>query len=303
MPIGQGKQETGAQSAQLLLWDLHVLTTGQRYTPTPCTLQEVPDVDIVAISHNHYDHLDVETIRQLYQARKGSIHFFCPLGNVPWFLSMGIDRDEVTELDWWQAVRVDVAGAGSIHLTCTPSQHVSGRIFLDMMKTLWCSWIVEEVALEKTSIEQPSMEEALPQRTAQDSPLSKEVPTRSRKLFFAGDTGYHTVPAPDPSSPSPIHRSRIALPFWRLVTAWGRLTLLCCQLASTHRVKCYRLCTAPPRIAFASTRISRVRRVSECIRERSGEASARSLKMCESRRGGGGRLLRRRGWFGVRKRV
>lgn len=180
-----------------------MLTIGQRYTPTPCTLQAVPDVDIVAISHNHYDHLDVETIRQLYQARKGSIHFFCPLGNVPWFLSMGVDRDEVTELDWWQAVRVDVAGAGSIHLTCTPSQHVSGRIFLDMMKTLWCSWVVEEAALEKTSIEQPSMEGALPQPTAQDSPLSKEIPTRSRKLFFAGDTGYRTVPAPDPSSPKP----------------------------------------------------------------------------------------------------
>ena len=174
-----------------------------RYTPTPCTLQEIPDVDIVAISHNHYDHLDVDTIRELYQARKGRIHFFCALGSVPWFLSMGINRDEVTELDWWQGVRVDVAGAGSIKLTCTPAQHNSGRTPWDISATLWCSWVVEEAPSEETVVEQSCTEGNILPPEAQDTSLSTTAPQCSLKLFFAGDTGYRTVPASDPTSSPP----------------------------------------------------------------------------------------------------
>lgn len=203
MPICYRGRQEREPKCLVRLRESQCADNSRRYTPTPCSLQETPDLDIVAISHNHYDHLDVDTIRELYQLRKGRIHFFCALGNVPWFLSMGISRDEVTELDWWQGVRVDVAGAGSIHLTCTPTQHNSGRSPWDMFSTLWCSWVVEEVPWDKTMVEQPSTEGDILRPGAQDASLSNTAPTRSRKLFFAGDTGYRTVPARDPTSSDP----------------------------------------------------------------------------------------------------
>jgi N-acyl-phosphatidylethanolamine-hydrolysing phospholipase D len=94
----------------------------KRYTPTPCSLEDLPDVDVVIISHNHYDHLDHATIMHLHRQRKDQIHFFCGLGNASWFHGCGIAANQVTELDWWDAVRVDVAGVGALTLTCTPSQ-------------------------------------------------------------------------------------------------------------------------------------------------------------------------------------
>jgi N-acyl-phosphatidylethanolamine-hydrolysing phospholipase D len=94
----------------------------KRYTPTPCSLEELPDVDVVIISHNHYDHLDYATIMHLHTQRKGQIHFFCALGNASWFHGCGIAANQVTELDWWDSVSVDVEGVGALALTCTPSQ-------------------------------------------------------------------------------------------------------------------------------------------------------------------------------------
>ncbi|KAI9810463.1 MAG: hypothetical protein M1827_006239 [Pycnora praestabilis] len=150
----------------------------KRYTPVPCPLEEVPEVDLVLISHNHYDHMDIDTIRELYRMRKGHIHFLCALGNASWFHSTGIQSNDVTELDWWHGVRVDIAGVGSVKLTCTPSQHNSGRTPWDMGSTLWCSWVVEEIAL--ASVSEP------------------QAP-RTRKLFFSGDTGYRAMPCNEPS--------------------------------------------------------------------------------------------------------
>lgn len=145
----------------------------KRYTPTPCSIEELPDVDVVIISHNHYDHLDYATIMSLYARRKDQIHFFCALGIASWFHACGIPAKQVTELDWWNSVSVDVADVGAITLTCTPSQHFSGRGILDRGKTLWCSWALQEGAGQKG-----------------------RTPDKLHKLFFAGDTGYRTVPKP-----------------------------------------------------------------------------------------------------------
>ncbi|MCJ1421445.1 hypothetical protein MMC32_007809 [Xylographa parallela] len=174
----------------------------KRYTPTPCTLQEIPAVDLVVISHNHYDHLDADTIRQLHQAGQGHIHFLCALGNADWFHGMGIDRDEVTELDWWQSVRVDVTGVGSVNLTCTPSQHVSGRSGWDFGNTLWCSWVLEELRSSGPAAEMKARHDAPDQ--ASDRPLSFDKTTRLRTLFFAGDTGYRAVPSSNTTSDDSI---------------------------------------------------------------------------------------------------
>ncbi|KAH0035520.1 Metallo-hydrolase/oxidoreductase, partial [Aureobasidium melanogenum] len=141
----------------------------KRYTPTPCTLDELPEVDLVIISHNHYDHLDIATISHVYKKSKAAgkdIHFFAALGNKQWFLNagIGIAADEVTECDWWDSQTVDVQGVGSINLTCTPTQHFSGRTPFDAGQTLWSSWVVEDVQ-------------------------------SSKKLYFSGDTAYKATSA------------------------------------------------------------------------------------------------------------
>lgn len=144
----------------------------KRYTPTPCTLDELPDIDLVVISHDHYDHMDSDTLLKIQTRRKGGTHFLVGLGNASRLRSFGIDSDYVTELDWWEGARLDVTGVGSVTLTCTPSQHFSGRGVFDHGSTLWCSWV-----LETQTIEQQSALEWL-----------------NKKLFFAGDTGYRYVP-------------------------------------------------------------------------------------------------------------
>lgn len=143
----------------------------KRYTLTPCSLEELPEVDAVIISHNHYDHLDHATIMQLYARRKSQIHFFAALGNASWFRGCGIAADQVTELDWWDSVNVDVDGVGAVTLTCTPSQHFSGRGVLDHGKALWCSWSLHE---------------------GNGGDEARKV----HKVYFAGDTGYRTVTQP-----------------------------------------------------------------------------------------------------------
>ena len=121
-------------------------------TKPPISLDEIPAVDAVVISHNHYDHLDVATLRHLYGAQpKGSLHFFVPLGNEKWMRSViGVRENEVSELDWWEerSLRMSAkeASGSSAHagpaveanlrVVCTPCQHVSGAFLRVSAKTL-----------------------------------------------------------------------------------------------------------------------------------------------------------------------
>ena len=146
----------------------------KRYSPTPCTIDELPDVDLVAISHDHYDHMDSDTLLKIYARRKGHVHFLVGLGNASRLRGFGIGREDVTELDWWEGVRVDVPRMGSIAMTCTPSQHMSGRGIWDHGSTLWSSWIFDGGAFNNSS--------------------ATMHPRTSEKVFFAGDTGYRYVP-------------------------------------------------------------------------------------------------------------
>jgi L-ascorbate metabolism protein UlaG (beta-lactamase superfamily) len=120
----------------------------KRFSPLPCELEEVPEVDLVLISHNHYDHLDVDTVRQLYANRTRDIHFFCGLNTREWFVSSGVSADHVTELDWWDEVEVAVEGIGVVKLVCTPAQHASARTPSDRNHALWCSWVIEHATSE-----------------------------------------------------------------------------------------------------------------------------------------------------------
>jgi L-ascorbate metabolism protein UlaG (beta-lactamase superfamily) len=87
----------------------------------------------VLISHDHYDHLDADTVDRL--AREHRPRFFVPLGVGAWLGDRGIV--DVVELDWWQTV----AFRGLV-LACTPAQHSSGRGLTDQYLRLWASWAV-----------------------------------------------------------------------------------------------------------------------------------------------------------------
>ncbi|KAJ7566530.1 hypothetical protein O6H91_02G107600 [Diphasiastrum complanatum] len=129
----------------------------KRFVPVPFPLKELPDVDVVVISHNHYDHLDENTVKALGNKPL----YLVPLGLKSWFNSIGITN--VVELDWWQEHKISLSDKGSdriLKAVCTPCQHFSGRGILDRNKTLWCSWVLEG---------------------------------STKRAFFSGDTGFCTV--------------------------------------------------------------------------------------------------------------
>lgn len=103
----------------------------------PCSLVDLPPIDIVLISHSHYDHLDYSTIVELWRLHSDRLQFVVPLGNKSWFLDLGIgvEEDRVTELDWWDEVWLDQQSSTDkdidqtqrLRVVCTPAQHGSGR--------------------------------------------------------------------------------------------------------------------------------------------------------------------------------
>lgn len=106
----------------------------ERKVAAPTSAQELPQVDVALVSHSHYDHLDVKTVRQLLRANP-DVLFFVPLGLAPWFKARGINT--VHELDWW-----DRYEHRELEIHCVPAQHWSARTLFDRNRTLWCGWVV-----------------------------------------------------------------------------------------------------------------------------------------------------------------
>jgi N-acyl-phosphatidylethanolamine-hydrolysing phospholipase D len=121
----------------------------KRLMPPGVPFEQLPPVDLVVISHDHYDHLDVDTVQRL-----ASTHdplFLVPLGLKTWFADLGITK--VEELDWWENRQVR-----GLTITCLPAQHFSGRALWDQNRRLWSTWAVAGA---------------------------------TKRIFFAGDTGYY----------------------------------------------------------------------------------------------------------------
>ncbi len=107
----------------------------KRFQPPVFTIDQIKDIDVVIISHDHYDHLDYTTIREL---RERDIHFFTPLGVGAHLEYWGINPDNVHELDWWESQSFN-----GLTLTATPAQHFSGRGLSNGNSTLWASWAIQ----------------------------------------------------------------------------------------------------------------------------------------------------------------
>lgn len=123
----------------------------KRFHQAPITLEELPPLAAVILSHNHYDHLDHQSILALMDKTE---HFLTPLGVGQTLIEWGVPAHKVRELNWWEATEVD-----DIQFVATPSQHFSGRGLRDSNRSLWASWVILE---------------------------------GERRIFFSGDTGYHS---------------------------------------------------------------------------------------------------------------
>lgn len=149
-----------------------ILGAGARLTPPGLTVEALPPVDVLLISHDHYDHLDAPTVRRLPR----DVRVLVGVGGGPWFTHRGFT--DVTELDWWESVRVgNTGGPGGpgARIEFVPAHHWSRRGAFDVARRLWGGWVL----------------------TAPDG----------RSVYHAGDTG----DGPFPGRIGARHRPEIAL--------------------------------------------------------------------------------------------
>jgi len=142
---------------------------------------ELPPIDFVILSHNHYDHLDKYTIKEIFaEEQNKKTQVLCPMDLKKWFVGLGIPENQVTECDWWddhEVTRipdsVDITNESALNealaspsnrkiTICTvPAQHFSARSIFDRDQTLWAGWVIK----------------------------SHDV-----SYYFVGDTGYRSLP-------------------------------------------------------------------------------------------------------------
>lgn len=121
----------------------------KRFQASVIDIDAIPEIDVVVFSHDHYDHLDYQTVAKL---KNRDIKFLMPLGVGAHLERWGVATDKIIELDWWD--EIDIEG---VMLTCSPSQHFSGRGLNNRNTTLWSSWAIKG---------------------------------KAQNIYFSGDTGY-----------------------------------------------------------------------------------------------------------------
>jgi L-ascorbate metabolism protein UlaG (beta-lactamase superfamily) len=125
----------------------------KRFHAPPLSIDELPPITGVVLSHDHYDHLDYDAIQKLAPE---VAHFVTPLGVGDRLMGWGVPAAKVQQFDWWQGTTI-----GGVKLVATPAQHFSGRSLSDGNRTLWASWVIEAGQGADTT-----------------------------RIFFSGDTGY-----------------------------------------------------------------------------------------------------------------
>lgn len=108
----------------------------RRWVVPGLDFDDLPHIEVVVISHNHYDHLDVQTVTRLAAQEGGAPLFLVPLGLKAWFV--GLDIHNVVELDWWDSHEL-----GDFTWHAVPVQHFSARTAFDRNRTLWAGWVME----------------------------------------------------------------------------------------------------------------------------------------------------------------
>lgn len=106
----------------------------RRFQPPPVPLRALPPLDLVVVSHDHYDHLDHPTVRELART---DVPFVTSLGVGAHLEAWGVPARRITELDWWETHALPRAG---LAVTAAPAQHFSGRGLRDRNATLWSSF-------------------------------------------------------------------------------------------------------------------------------------------------------------------
>jgi len=125
----------------------------------PMALEDLPEIDIVLISHDHYDHLCRDTVLKLQEKNPG-ITWVVPLGVRKRLEKLGMKH--IIEMKWWEEVHFGVKGQ-EVLITSVPTQHFSGRGLFDKNKTLWTGYVVDFIQKSK----------------------------QEKRLYFVGDTGYN----------------------------------------------------------------------------------------------------------------
>lgn len=105
-----------------------------KYT-NPVNIEDLPAIDILLISHDHYDHLDIETIKKIDDK---VISYYVPLGVDAHLISWGVNPDKINVADWWDEFKIDE----NLLIAAAPARHFSGRLF-KRNTTLWCSWVLK----------------------------------------------------------------------------------------------------------------------------------------------------------------
>ncbi|MGW6566659.1 MBL fold metallo-hydrolase [Streptomyces sp. NPDC054975] len=165
------------------VWSRRIFGTPARITPVGVRWEDLPPVDAVVISHNHFDHLDAPTLRRLPR----DTPVFAPAGLGRWFTRRGFSR--VTELDWWEAAELD-----GVRFEFVPAHHWSKRTLLDTCRSLWGGWVLTDRADRAARADRADRAGRADRADGTDSaPLADrtgETDRPGRQVYFAGDTGY-----------------------------------------------------------------------------------------------------------------
>lgn len=134
----------------------------KRLSAPSISLEEIESLDMVLVSHNHYDHLDKDVVKVLNQNHPGLL-WVIPRGMRGWFNKLGIKQ--TVELYWWEKTHVSLQGHAGVDfvITATPAQHFSGRGLFDTGQTLWSGFVVE----------------------------CRKEGSEPKQFYFVGDTGYN----------------------------------------------------------------------------------------------------------------